>query len=329
MQSEMTTNYSARRDRMMGSLVGGIIADAYGSPYEFRPRDSYSITGEMEYCTTFNLPKGSFTDDSSTMLCLAVSLTECKGFNGLDQMRRYADWRRNGYMSSAPERGCFDIGRTTSMAIGRFEFHKRLQDMGCGDGVDPAKKCFGMKGELDSGNGGLMRLAPAPIFFWRDMEEAVEYSRLSSQVTHANTECMDAAALLGFVIWKGIRGMSREDMLRNESFEDKVQCDKVKALCRGEYKTKQRKDIRTTGYVIDTLEAALWAFYHANDYKDGVMTLGRMGDDTDTVCCVFGQIGGAFWGYSSLPRSWIEDLQRRDLVMKTCIDLVKAAEISQ
>lgn len=308
---------------MLGSLLGGVLGDAKGAEYEFKRRGSYVVTEEMEHNTVFNLPAGSFTDDSSMMLCLATSLAERKTLDCGDVMEKFLAWRSRGYMSSCPKRGCFDIGHTTNMALSRY-LHAKSAAARDGTAFD-ATRCFGGTDEFDAGNGGIMRLAPVPIFYWDDVELAIVMARRSSALTHACDECRDAAALMAIVLVKLLQGYTKEEALDTDVVESYCTAPKIKALCRGEYKAKTRDQISTSGYVVDSLEAALWCLHTSTTYKQGVLTLAGMGEDTDTVCCIYGQLAGALYGSDSLPPSWLDALQQRDTVLRVCYSLVQAA----
>lgn len=331
-------------NRMLGCFFGGIAGDAYGSAYEFKGRDTYEVSPDMEE-TVFGLPPGSFTDDSSMMLCLAVSLTENENFSPVDQMERYVRWRRDGYMSSCPKRGCFDIGRTTSMAISKFHYAQEQFSRNNDDGFFSAY--HGLDGEYDSGNGGIMRLAPVPIVYHYDVEAAGHFSMLSSKVTHASAECLEAATLMGEIIAKLLQGQGkREASLKAASKQDdqhkqhnqqehnqqdsdkenvRFSCPSVQSIYMGTYLEKTRAEIKTSGYVIDSLEAALWAFHLTETFEDGMMLLAGCGSDVDTVCCIYGQIAGAFYGYFAIPKRWVNSLQRITLLAETGMNLVKTA----
>lgn len=298
------------QDRILGSFFGGIVGDAYGAVHEFKERDTYEISPNMER-TVYNMPPGSFTDDSSMMLCLAASLLEKKRFDVRDQLEKYLAWRTTGYMSSDPEKGCFDIGRTTSMAISEFAYMLQ-EESRSGKPVD-LTDWKGLDGPMNSGNGSLMRLCPVPILCRNDRAKANYYSMLSSRVTHASKECLESAILMSDIIVSLLKGASKDDVPRNElcgSFE----CPKVNGIACKEFLTKTRDEIQTTGYVIHTLEAALWAFMKTSSFEEGVYLLAKMGKDVDTCCCVYGQIAGAFYGYSSIPQRWLDSLQRKSLL---------------
>lgn len=305
------------RDRMYGCFLGAVVGDAFGSAYEFKQRDTYKVSPNMEM-TVFGLPAGSFTDDSSMLLCLAESLIVKKGFDPVDQMERYVKWWTDGYMSSSPERGCFDIGRTTRVALGRFLSDKKQNK--------PIDGQYGLDGEFDSGNGGIMRLAPIPILYWIDVDIAGSCSALSSKTTHASTECLECATLMGRAVALLLQGRQKSDVLDDlKKSEPIVTSTKIQDICSGSYLQKSRDDISTSGYVVHTLEAALWAFFKTSTFEQGMLLLAGMGGDVDTVCCVYGQLAGAFYGLSAVPTRWKQSLQRLDLLCDICARLVALA----
>lgn len=297
-------------DRAIGCFVGSVVGDAFGAAYEFRVRDKYEVSPNMK-TTVYALPPGSFTDDSSMALCLGTSLLERGGFDPLHQMQLYSKWRREGYMSSCPEKGCFDIGRATAMAIGRYDLEGMMQER-AGEARVPSREYWGSQDPCLGGNGGIMRLAPIPIYYRNDPGAAREYAALSSKVTHDSPACLDAAEVMALVIVRLLAGADKRDALTTDFGE--LRTEEVRAITEGSFVNKTRDDIRTSGYVVHTLEAAMWALWHATSFEDGMMTLAAMGEDVDTVCAVYGAMAGACYGYGNIPRRWIESLQRRDLV---------------
>ncbi|APC25821.1 ADP-ribosylglycohydrolase [Only Syngen Nebraska virus 5] len=293
-------------DKKFGCLMGGIVGDAFGSPYQFRQRYTYEITDDMEFCKIYEVPAGSFTDDSSMMLCLAQSLTDKNGFDPKDQMEKYADWLEYGYMSSIDK--AFDVGNTTASSVGKYvtdRSRNNISDI----------ESYGLTDDRRCGNAGIMRLGPIPVFYSK-YEDAIKYARLSSAVTHAHEDCLDCAGIMSHVVFKLLHGCGKHEALDVSIFENSVS-ENVKRICRGEYKNYTRDQIRTTGYVVDTLEAAMWALYVTNSYEEGMKLLARMGNDVDTVCCVFGQLAGAYYGSNGsngVPERWIHALQKRDMV---------------
>ena len=301
------------KNRMHGSLMGGVVGDALGSPFEFKYRDSYVASGEMVYNDMFDLPAGSFTDDSSMMLCLAKSLTENQGFNPTDQIEKYFDWMTKGYMSSSPKEGCFDIGRTTSDAL--HEYYRRKRES---PDMDHIAYC-GSTANNASGNGGIMRLAPIPVMYWRNEASAAEAARLSSAVTHGSSQCLESADLMARIIIRLLRGLPKSEATAVDP--TLYECSSVQRLARGDYIGKPRDDIYTSGYVIHSLEAALWAFEKYDNFEEGMVVLLNMGNDVDTVCCIYGQIAGASYGADAIPKRWIDALQMKEMVTSIMVDL--------
>lgn len=298
-------------DRMLGSFFGSIVGDAFGSKAEFSRRDTYEVSPDMEI-NVFGLPPGSFTDDTSMMLCLATSLIQ-GSFDPVDQMVRYADWKFNGYLSSSDERGCFDIGQTTSSAIDRFVLDIKKYGQ-------PLAEYYGNENSRESGNGGIMRLTPIPIVYRNDMNKAKQFAVLSSKITHASPECLNAAIVMTDIIVRLLKGSHKDDVLSTISTTG-VTSKNILDICRQTYLDKEYNDIHTTGYVVHTLEAALWAFQRTNSFEEGIMTLAVMGDDVDTVCCVYGAIAGAYYGYQSIPPRWKDVLVKKELLMKIAIEI--------
>ena len=229
----------------------------------------------------FRLQPGQWTDDTSLALCLAESLLACGGFDPVDQMRRYVRWWREGYLSSTG--ACFDIGTTTRTALAAFE---RTGQPYCGP-TDPDQ----------AGNGSLMRLGPVPLFFARQPAAALAKAADSSRTTHGAQTAVDACRYLAGLIVGALQGMSK-DQLSAPGFspvpglwEHQPLSPEVNEIAQGSFRRRNPPEIRGSGYVVHTLEAALWAFHHGDDYRDGCLRVVNLGDDADTTGAVFGPIG--------------------------------------
>ncbi|MCH5375002.1 MAG: ADP-ribosylglycohydrolase family protein, partial [Planctomycetes bacterium] len=171
-------------DRFRGCLLGLACGDAVGTTVEFRARGSFPPVTDMNGGGPFHLDAGDWTDDTSLALCLAASLTEQQGFDAADQMQRYVRWMDEGYYSSTGE--CFDIGNATAASLNRF---KQTGEPYAGS-TDP----------YAAGNGSIMRLAPVPMWFYSDLERAIQFAGESSRTTHAAAECVDACKLYGAML---------------------------------------------------------------------------------------------------------------------------------
>lgn len=322
--------------------MGGIVGDAFGSPYQFRRRGTFAVTPDMEPCDNFSAPAGSFTDDSSMMLCLARSLAVRGAFDAEDQMDRYERWLNKGYMSSMDR--SFDVGSTTMRSIQPYANDKFGNQTGQTAFATLGERAYGMIGERYRGNGGIMRLAPVVVWAL-DEGEAVDLAVRQCAVTHADPVCTDCAAVMARVLWRLMSGAPKDEALDLSSVdladlavpESEGPGKAIRAVCRGEYKEKSRDEVSTSGYVVDTLEAALWALWTTDSYEEGVMTLAAMGDDADTTCCVFGQLAGPLYtraggsgsGSGSaivVPERWSAALARRDLIDSVIDGLLAARD---
>lgn len=289
-------------DRFKGSLIGLAVGDAIGTTVEFTTPGSFKPVEDMLGGGFFRLQAGQWTDDTSMALCLAESLVETDGFDPVDQMKRYAKWRHEGYLSSTGT--CFDIGNATAEALSRFG---RTGEGYCGS-TNPNS----------AGNGSIMRLSPVPMFYAAQPLQAISYSALSSKTTHAAEECMDACRLMAAYILAGLYGWTKERMLEpsvfDEWFKGIVLAPEIAAILAGSYKVKEPPVIKGSGYVVKSLEAALWAFRKTDSFEEGVLMAVNLGDDADTTGAVYGQIAGAFYGMESIPAKWSKKLALGGLI---------------
>jgi len=282
------------RDRFLGCLLGLAVGDAIGTTLEFKRRGSFKPITDMTGGGPFRLDPGQWTDDTSMALCLASSLVEKGEFDPADQMARYVRWKEEGYWSSNGR--CFDIGNATAAALARF---KRSGDPFSGS-ADPRS----------AGNGSIMRLAPVPMFFAADMAKAVHYSAESSRTTHAAAECLDACRLFGAMLVRALNGFAREEVLLGDA-RTFSGSPAVEAIARGDYRAKGETAISGSGYVVKSLEAALWCFDQTESYEQAVLRAANLGDDADTTAAVCGQIAGAFYGVTGIPQRWLGTLAMR------------------
>jgi len=250
----------------------------------------------------FRLEPGQWTDDTSLALCLAESLIEKQGFDARDQMERYVRWYREGYLSSTGR--CFDIGGTTSSALHCFE--------------RTGEPFSGLSDPYGASNGSIMRLAPIPMCYYPDAEQAVLRAADSSRTTHGGPECVDACCLYAYMLVKALAGKPKDEILFGP---DNIRLmaglsSKIRAIAAGEYRDKTAGQIRGSGYVVQSLEAALWCFLETDTFRDAILKAVNLGDDADTTAAVCGQIAGAFYGESGIPPDWLDKLCMRDMIAK-------------
>ncbi|MBY0488783.1 MAG: ADP-ribosylglycohydrolase family protein [Gemmatimonadaceae bacterium] len=304
----------AQRDRVRGALIGLAVGDAVGTTVEFRSPGTFEPVTDMIGGGPFHLSPGQWTDDTSMALCLAHSLIERRTFDARDQMQRYVNWRDNGYLSSTDR--CFDIGSTVSQSLRRFERDD-----------DPFA---GVTRGRTAGNGSLMRLAPIAMYYF-DQYQVLQMAADSSRTTHGARVAIDCCRYLAGLIVGAIRGITK-DLLLAPDFEPFPGCwdieplhPAVQMVVFGSYKRKKPPEIRGRGYAVDALEAALWAFYRSDNYREGCLLAVNLGDDADTTAAIYGQLAGAFYGERGIPAEWRSRLARKDLLDRTAEALFQLA----
>ena len=298
-------------DRYRGALLGLAAGDALGTTLEFCDPGTFAPLTDMVGGGPFNLKPGEWTDDTSMALCLAESLVEKRGFDPVHQLETYVRWWRDGHLSVKGR--CFDIGITTRGSLDRFR-----------QTGDP------YPGPVDAdtaGNGSLMRLAPAPLAFASDPAEAIRLAGESSRTTHGAKVCVDACRYFAGLILAAVSGMDKRAMLNNE-YEPAVNCwlenplaAKVQEIARGSFKVKEPPHVRGSGYVVHTLEAALWAFHTTDTFRAGALAVVNLGEDADSTGAVYGQIAGAYYGADGIPAEWREKLAMRELIERRAAEL--------
>jgi ADP-ribosylglycohydrolase len=291
-------------DHFHGALLGLAVGDAVGTTLEFTTPGTFEPITNMVGGGPFSLQAGQWTDDTSMALCLATSLVETGQFDPSDQMERYVRWWRDGYLSSTGT--CFDIGNTVRHALATFERN----------GYPYA----GSKDKMSAGNGSLMRLAPVVMAFAGDVKKGVFYAGKSSCTTHSTSVCIDACRYFAALLLGALLGESKEKILDphhapipNFDYSDTLILD-IYHIAHGSYKIKQPPDIKGSGYVVQSLEAALWAFYNSDNFRDGCLLAANLGDDADTTAAIYGQLAGAYYGASGIPQAWRSTVAMADLI---------------
>ncbi len=302
-------------NRYRGALMGLAIGDALGTTVEFSPPGTFKPVTHIMGGGPFHLKAGQWTDDTSMALCLAESLVEKRGFDPVDQLQRYVRWYRDGHLSSTGV--CFDIGGTTLAGLKEFE---RTGEAYCGS----------LDGRA-AGNGSLMRLTPVPLFFAASPAEAIERSGDSSRTTHAAQVCVDACRYFGGLLAGAVRGVAKADLLADRYcpvsgyWQAHPLAPAIDAVARGSFKHKDPPDIRGAGYVVQSLEAALWAFHRGVDFREGALLAVNLGDDADTTGAVYGQLAGAHYGLTAIPERWRATIAQGDLILRFADDLARLA----
>lgn len=291
------------RDRAIGALVGLAIGDALGTTLEFTPRDRHPHHTEITGGGPFHLAPGQWTDDTSMALALADSLLVMGEYDPGDVMERFVSWWKEGRYSSTGE--CFDIGTNTRGALDMYLAIRRPE--------------IGSHAPDTAGNGSIMRLAPAVLFALPDREDAIDTAVRQSRTTHGAPECLEACDIMARILVERILGIEHEDVRGTYSTKGALR------IAARNWMGKSREVIKSTGYVIDTLEAALWADANASTFEEALVLAVNLGGDADTVGAVTGQIAGARFGLSGIPQRWLDTLHDREMIVDVANRLYEAS----
>ena len=288
------------RDRFRGTLAGLAVGDALGAPLEFQPaRDPAHYHTEMTGGGWLKLKPGEYTDDTQMTLATVESLLERKVFDPDDIARRFAAW-----FESSPA----DVGNHTRQV---------LTDIRKGIGWEQASRSAQEADPDSASNGSLMRCAPLALFFYRTPEHLPILSPVLSQITHFHPDCQSACVILNVTIALLLQGQTKENALANAA----ITCPDASQnlLERIENAHNSRVETSPSGWVLDTLEVALWSLLHTASYEEAIVLGVNRGDDADTVGAVIGGLAGALYGFADIPERWLEPLQDRERLIE-CAD---------
>lgn len=265
------------KSRAVASFLGLAIGDALGAPVEFKEPGEFEPVSDYRYSHVWRIPAGYWTDDTSMAICLAESIVARDTVDAQDLLERFARWYQLGENSSTGR--CFDIGTTTRSNIERF------LDLGALQAPDMSHQ---------SGNGGIMRLAPVAVRWWHNTRWAEHMAELQSVTTHGSRECVDCATELALILTRAIQGHA------------------VKSELQERLGSLNNKHISNQGRARDTLLAAKWCVATTHSFEEAVLKAVNLGGDSDTIGAVAGQIAGACYGIESIPERWLMGLFDKD-----------------
>lgn len=313
------------KNLILTAIMGVAVGDALGLPVQFYSREKcqrLNVTQMLDW----ELPKGTFSDDTATTLCTLASLKENNWqLNDEDIMKRFVAWLGYGYMTCDDR--AIDVGQATRKAIQRYY-----------DGV-PLEEC-GCKGFRECGNGSLMRIMPVVFYLLKNRNADVyDAVRRVSSLTHAHEVCVLACYIYVRLCLeiKELRSnndanMSDAQMHEFMSAQLRSICEGAKALFSDEamklyerlfdfksFSNLPMESIKSSGFVVDSLEAALWCFATTYDFRDCLVKAVSLGDDTDSVAAITGGMAALYYGYEAIPREWIDDLRGKDMIYQLCM----------
>lgn len=296
-------------DAIRGAFFGLCTGDALGLPVQFQSREwmKENPIDRMIGYGTFNKPPGTWSDDSSLTFCLAESL--CSGFNLQDIGRTFVAWMDEGYYSA--EDRAFDIGNTTLRSISRLR-----------EGISPKES--GDREDDCNGNGSLMRILPLAFFLEED-ERDILFSVVHqvSAITHAHVVAKMACGIYivfaiclkkGYTLKEAYRETEEICLKYYSHMPYREELSRFSRVLEGEIASLQKREIESSGYVVHTLEAALWCLLRNTSYSSTVLDAVNLGEDTDTTAAVAGGLAGLYYGYEEIPREWIHSLAGQDQI---------------
>ena len=297
----------SRDDRVLGGLWGAVVGDALGVPVEFRNRSevqSNPVVG-MRSHGTHNQPVGTWSDDSSLLLCTADSLIRHE-FDIEDIGKRFVAWYQQNLWT--PWGKVFDVGVATSQALARIANGMRAEVAG-GDG------------QYSNGNGSLMRILPMAVRFAElPTKLLLEQIHRASAITHRHPRSQMACGFYSLAIRELLAGLVPQEAFKNaqntfRAFYEPdpywaVELDCFQLILVGDLERHPESEIDSSGYVIHTLTASLWCLLTTSNYQDCVLKAVNLGGDTDTTGCVAGGLAGVAHGVQAIPAQWIQQLAR-------------------
>lgn len=308
------------KDIWKAGIFGVVTGDALGCPVQFESREEvaeHPVTG-MRGHGTFNLPAGSWTDDSSLTLALLDSICRTGKMDLKDIMGNFAEWLENGAFT--PYGYAYDIGFGTEQAIESYE-----------ESGNP----FECGGRLPSnnGNGSLMRIMPACLYCYAkgmDDGEAIRAIHAVGSLTHAHIRSNIACGLYFFMIRSVLDGEGRlrermqEGLDRGFAFYENTLADRAELRYYdrlrdlASFGEAPAEEIRSGGYVVETLEAVAWALVTTGSFEEALLKVVNLGQDTDTTGAIAGGLAALYYGYDAIPAAWIHEIRKKEWIGELC-----------
>ena len=301
---------NATVDKVRGAVFGAAVGDAVGVPFEFNTPEEMRRrpAADMVSGGTYGLPAGTWSDDTTMILCTLDRLDESLNYDAI--MKAFVSWVDEGNYTPFGE--CFDIGNTTRSALMNYvRFQEPLKS-----GLDDA---------YSNGNGSLMRIIPAALYadaHGLSADEAVDLAQELSCLTHAHMRSRIGCGIFTCVALALLRradSQSVQEGIRQaaEVYARKGQPHELQKYARvfsADFAGLPEQEIRSSGYVVDTLECALWCMLNTHSYRDCILKAVNFGKDTDTAACVAGALAGLLYGLDGIPDKWLGTLVRSDYI---------------
>ena len=296
----------ALRGRYLGCLLGLAVGDALGAATQYRRAGSFAPVGDLVGGGPFDLPRGSWSDDTAMALCLAESLLESQGCEPRGQLLRYTRWQRHGHLAAGTH--CVGITAATARALGR--------------GVQAASGTAGSTGSNGTGAvsglpsqeaAPLSRVAPLVLFYFAHEAQAITQSEACARLFDAAPLVLDSCRVLVAMLHTALRGEPLARVLQPPFtvFGPRPLAAPVAALLA---RDPALPPGAYAGPALTALSAARWALASAAGFRDGALRAANFGGDTDVIGAIHGQVAGALHGAQAIPAGWLGALARRELI---------------
>jgi ADP-ribosyl-[dinitrogen reductase] hydrolase len=300
---------------MKDGIVGFAIGDAMGTPTEFYTRKELLKNPIMDMVPSIEkgTPMGAWSDDTAMTLAEMQAIID-KGIDYKEMADNFVSWMGTGDFSSTGKQ--FGIGNTTLSALWRYA-HENVSVDDCGG-----------KDIKDNGNGSLMRMLPLAYYFYykpTPKDQMYEIIKKTSSITHAHEISILGCYIYVIFVLELLKGNSKEEAYRHikahnyKRFNDETLAY-YKRILKDNLDKLTINDIKSTGYVVDTLEAVLWVFLKAKDYQECIIATTNIGGDTDTIGALVGGLAGIYYGYNTIPNKWLNGILRKDYIENLCLN---------
>ncbi len=302
---------SSLYDMLRGAVVGFAVGDSLGVPVEFCSRALLGIkpVTTMRGYGSHDVPAGAWSDDTSMTLAEMDSIAVKREIDCEDMLKRFCLWVTKGKYTATGT--IFDIGITTRKALAKYATEK-----------PPAHLCGGT-GEMDNGNGSLMRMLPVAFYCYAaglDEAAAFEAVKTVSSITHAHELSVTGCFIYVEYVMSLLGGKSPAEAyeaLKQLELSDKASQETLQKYSRilsGDIAAEPVESINSTGFVVSTLEASLWSFLNGSDYSSCVLGAVNLGEDTDTIGAITGSLAGIVYGYETISAEWLDLLRNKALI---------------
>lgn len=300
-----------QNNQYLGAIIGHAVGDAMGFPTEFSKREELlkNPVIEMIDSTDIGQPAGSWSDDTAMEIATIDSFIQKKYFDYKDIMDKWVKWISKSEYT--PTGVAFDIGRTCLKAIKKY----------C-NGTAPLQ--CGSTSINENGNGSLMRILPVALYAYSKKLDDTSIHKLTNEVsslTHAHeVSRLGCYIYVQFIICL-LKGNTKQEAYKHIQYLDYSAYDMhslklYKRILDEQIEVQRLDQIKSTGYIVDTLESAMWIFMNAEHYKEAIIASTNIGGDTDTIGAIVGSMAGIYYGFDSIPSNWLEKLQRKDYLIE-------------